>query len=461
MRISLTVTAGPHKGKVFTFVGHDTFLVGRSKRAHFRLPMKDKYFSRIHFMVEVNPPQCRLMDMGSTNGTSVNGQKVGTADLRDGDQIKAGQTVLRVAVEDEAVPAAPAAAVVPATTPVPELTTLPEATQSRASSGAPQIAGCVACEAPLPLERGHPGRLAGGTPALQTAATTLCAACQQLVRNRPQPIAGFQIVQELGRGAMGVVHLAVRTSDGSAVALKTIIPTVSGTKSQVERFLREAKILRELDHPNIVAFREMGQSGEHLYFAMDHVRGTDGYRMLKAHQGRMPVRRAVGLGCQLLMALEYAHAKGFVHRDIKPANLLVTTAPRGGDLVKLADFGLARVYQGSQLSGLTMTGDLGGTMAFMAPEQVTNYREARPPADQYSAAATLYNLLTGQFVYDLPRTIQDQILMILQQEPIPIQTRRADIPDKLAAVIDRALEREPEDRFAHVTAFRKALEGFR
>src|SRR5947209_10460408 len=99
MRVTLSVTAGPHKGQVFTFAGHETFIVGRSKRAHFRLPLKDKYFSRIHFMVEVNPPQCRLMDMGSTNGTHVNGARVPMADLKDGDQIRAGRTILRVSVE--------------------------------------------------------------------------------------------------------------------------------------------------------------------------------------------------------------------------------------------------------------------------------------------------------------------------------------------------------------------------
>src|SRR5437899_9267872 len=101
MRIILTVTAGPHKGLEFSFDKHDTFLVGRSKHAHFQLPAKDKYFSRIHFMMEVNPPECRLIDMGSHNGTYVNGAKTFTADLKDGDQIRAGHTVLRLKVERE------------------------------------------------------------------------------------------------------------------------------------------------------------------------------------------------------------------------------------------------------------------------------------------------------------------------------------------------------------------------
>src|SRR5580765_7448334 len=99
MRITLNVIAGPHEGLEFTFDRHDTFLVGRSQHAHFQLPAKDKYFSRVHFMIEVNPPSCRLIDMGSHNGTYVNGIQVLTADLNDGDQIHAGHTILRLQVK--------------------------------------------------------------------------------------------------------------------------------------------------------------------------------------------------------------------------------------------------------------------------------------------------------------------------------------------------------------------------
>ena len=91
MNVTLTVTEGPHRGTSFTFREHDTFIVGRSKDAHFRLPLKDKYFSRFHFMVEVNPPLCRLMDMASTNGTFVNGRKVGKTTLSDGDKLTIGR----------------------------------------------------------------------------------------------------------------------------------------------------------------------------------------------------------------------------------------------------------------------------------------------------------------------------------------------------------------------------------
>src|SRR5438477_12887901 len=98
MRLTLTVIEGPHRGQEFAFAEHDTFLVGRSVHAHFQLPLKDRYFSRIHFMMEVNPPHCRLIDMGSHNGTYVNGQRVLSADLHDGDQIRAGHTIIRLTV---------------------------------------------------------------------------------------------------------------------------------------------------------------------------------------------------------------------------------------------------------------------------------------------------------------------------------------------------------------------------
>jgi serine/threonine-protein kinase len=257
---------------------------------------------------------------------------------------------------------------------------------------------------------------------------------------------------------MGVVYLAVRKSDSLLVALKTIVPAVAGTRAQVERFLREAEILRQLSHPNIVSFRDMGESAGRIFFAMDYIRGKDAEQTLR-EQGPMKLPRGVGLVCQLLRGLDYAHQRGFVHRDIKPSNLLLSNV-NGQELLRLADFGLARVYQASQLSGLTMTGEIGGTIAFIAPEQITQYREARPPADQYAAAATLYNLLTGQYVYDLPRELSKQLGLILNDDPIPIRKRRADLPAALAAIIHKALARDPADRHADVKAFLAALTPF-
>jgi serine/threonine-protein kinase len=492
MPVRLTVKQGPHQGREFDFEEHDTFIVGRSARAQFRLPLKDASLSRVHFMIEVNPPQCHLTDLGSTNGTKVNGRKISAVDLVDGDLIEAGQTVLLLSMMDEEAPtiAVPETKASPseaykkgASTPL--ASTLdykpvtPDSQGDRAKSGGRDVPTaavlgnkihindqsarrkraeattvcCSVCNTQLAAAVTRP-------PTTVASSSALCPACLARASGLPQPVKGYEIVRELGRGGMGVVYLAYCTAADGLVALKTIQPAVAAGPVQVERFLREQRILQELDHPHIVPFHEMGESEGLLYFSMEYVRGTDAGDARDLHGDDIPIGRAVGWVRQLLQALDYAHAKGFVHRDIKPANMLLA---RDGDreTVKLADFGLARAYQTSTLSGVTMKGDLAGTIAFMAPEQVNHLRESRPPVDLYAAGATLYWLLTGRYVYDLPRGLSNQILMVLQDAPVPVRSRQPDIPAGLAAVIDRALAREPEERFADAKDMRRALQPFR
>jgi eukaryotic-like serine/threonine-protein kinase len=419
--LTLTATAGPHQGQTFTFAEHEVFLVGRSKQAHLSVP-QDGYASRYHFLVEVNPPRCRLTDLGSRHGTFVNGRQVQTAELRHGDVIHAGHTALLVSTA--------------------------EAADGEAAAG--ELAPTLdAAAAPWPET------VPGPPPGPATA-----AALPPPVPSEPQfpQIVGYRIRRQLGRGGMGIVYLAVNEGTGSLVALKTISPAVPATSNQARRFLREASILRELDHPHVVAFHEVGESNGLLFFAMDYVEGIDAARLLR-ERGPLPVPTAVRMLGQLLSALEYAHARGFVHRDIKPANLLVTGVERQ-EFVKLADFGLARVYQASRMSGLTLQGEMGGTIGYMPPEQITQFRQVKPAADQYSAAATLYTLLTGRLLFDFTGPQHAALGLILQEEPVPIRWRRSDIPEGLADAVHRALAKNPAARFPDVVAFRAALAAF-
>lgn len=165
-----------------------------------------------------------------------------------------------------------------------------------------------------------------------------------------------------------------------------ITPAAGVGKKAVERFVREAAVLAKLDHPHIVRHLESGTADGVVFLVMELVNGTDAGQILKP-KGPLPVAVAVRMACQTLSGLAHAHEKGFVHRDVKPGNLLVG-GPAGKRAVKVADFGLARAYDECNLSGLTMQGEVGGTPAYMALEQVTHFRDVRPAADQYSAAAT-------------------------------------------------------------------------
>jgi eukaryotic-like serine/threonine-protein kinase len=418
MNVTLIVTAGPHAGKEFVFDRHDTFLVGRSKDAHFKLSSDDPYFSRRHFLVEVNPPRVRVLDLNSRNGISVNGNKVKKADLKDGDELKAGHTVFRVNV------------------PQPD----------------PDLQGT------LDLPSANPLPVSGVLVSKPTSAPKPPAPETTVQHTVGPPISGYRIEVELGRGAMGVVYRATRAADGQVVAVKVITPVAGVTEKDAQRFLREARIVNALEHKNIIRGLDSGESDGLLYLVMELVTGPDLRDRVK-DRGPMEVKTAVRLMLHALDGLAHAHAKGFVHRDIKPANLLLD-GPKDRRVIKVADFGLARAYNECGISGLTMQDEIGGTPAFMAPEQVTHYRDAKPAADQYAAAATLYFLLCGQYVLDFETATTAQMVQIVTDDRIPIRKRRADIPAGLEAALMKALSREPGDRHRDVAALKDAIRPF-
>jgi len=258
MAVTLTVTAGPHAGRTFAFDRHDTFLVGRAKDAHFQLSYDDPYFSRRHFLVEVNPPRVRVIDFKSRNGIKVNGQKVPHAELKDGDELQAGHTTFRLSVP----PPDPDAQET--------LDAPPPSTVPRVPAGLTSTAG------PTPTA----GLLSTGAfgPA----------------------IPGYSLETELGRGAMGVVYRATRQSDGTAVALKVITPADGVAEREKQKFLREASIMTELDHRCVVRCFDRGAAGPHLYLAMELLEGPD----LKARvkdRGPLDVTPAVRLMVHVLV----------------------------------------------------------------------------------------------------------------------------------------------------------------
>ena len=444
MRVILDVIQGPKRGRAFVFDRHDTFIVGRSRFVHCPLP-EDSALSRDHFLIEINPPRCELRDLNSTNGTFVNGRRVDRARLDSRDRIAAGQSVFEVRVEG--LPPLSVA----------EFTPAPGApVESVALGPNGQPIHCIGCGAFAPPDTD----IAHGSQAgVGEAVDWLCELCRAEVDMAPQVIPEYTILRELGRGAMGIVYLAQNQKTGRKVALKQIVPESAAARSAVERFLREMEVISQLKHPNIVEWLEQGTTRGLFWFAMEYVSGLNLEALAISQPGTYPIYQACRMACQVLKGLEHAHALGFVHRDIKPENILIGRTS-AGLVAKLSDFGLAKSYRGIGLAGLTFSGEMRGTIPFMPPEQVLDFKTVLPSGDLYAMAATLYYLITGTFIYDQVGEGGDLIRKLLEEQPVPIRDRRPEVPEGLAKVLERCLASEPGARYPTAGAMRQALRPY-
>lgn len=266
----------------------------------------------------------------------------------------------------------------------------------------------------------------------------------------------LEMLELLGRGGMGVVFKARQPRLDRLVALKILPPELARQPGFAERFTREARALARLSHPHIVAVYDFGERAGFYYLLMEFVSGLN---LRDAMRAGITPAQALLLVPRICDALQFAHDHGVLHRDIKPENILIDQSAEGS-VAKISDFGLAKSFRGVGLSGLTFSGEMRGTIPFMPPEQMTDFKTVRPQADLYATAATLYFLLTAKYIYDEPEGGGDLIKMLLEDQPIPILDRRPDVPPGLAAVIGQCLSRDPEQRYPDATAMRKALKPF-
>jgi eukaryotic-like serine/threonine-protein kinase len=430
MRVTLHVVAGPQTGRDFTFDQHDTFMIGRSEDAQFCLP-QDRFFSRHHCILEIAPPQCFLRDLGSTNGTFVNGIRVETAHLKHGDRIQGGETVLEMEVaadQAEFLPHDPASA---------------ERTEPSIITVA-----CLNCGIPAQAEASRP----------DAKLSFVCDDCREKLRKNPQPIPNYEMIRVLGQGGMGSVMLARSVLNGQAVAIKTLLPEVAVSDQSLKRFMREIEVASSLQHPNIVSYLEHGTHNGIVYLVTEYVTGMDASKLAKQRGGKLSYKEVVRIIEQTLLALEFAHKKGFVHRDIKEQNILVDGS-FPNYIAKLTDFGLSKSYKQTGMSGVTMVGDVAGTIAYMPPEQVRDFKEVRPPSDIYAIGMTAYSLLTGAHALDIsPKAgVAETVKAIFEKPIIPISSRLPDVPSRVATVFEMALAKQVDRRWRSAGEMREAL----
>jgi serine/threonine protein kinase len=247
----------------------------------------------------------------------------------------------------------------------------------------------------------------------------------------------YTVERTLGGGGMAVVYLARDRELDRPVAVKILAGHVLGDTAFRERFVREARMAARLSHPNVVSIYDTGEEDGRPFIVMEYVEGET-LADVRSRAGRLPPAEVIELALQICGGLEHAHEAGLVHRDVKPQNLLL----RGMDgAVKIADFGIARSAEATQL---TQAGTVLGTAAYLAPEQATG-GEVSPATDIYSLGAVLYELLTGQPPYRFESLVE---LAFKQQEQavVPVREHAPEVPEPLEDVVMRCLARNPAYR---------------
>ncbi len=267
-------------------------------------------------------------------------------------------------------------------------------------------------------------------------------------------IGRFEIVDEIARGGMGIVYRAWEPSLNRYVALKILIAGQNASEDQVQRFLREARAAAGLQHPNIVQVFEVGEEAGSHWFAMELIDGSSLDRIMK-QQGAFPPRTALRVARDIARALHFAHQKGIVHRDVKPGNILVastgkeTNATVSGDArpmrVLLGDFGLAR--DATAGGGLTLSGNLLGTPAYMSPEQASGRtRDVDAQSDVFGLGSVLYELLSGKAPFQAA-SLGDVLTAIISGEAPPLRQARPGIHRDIELIVAKAMARDKARRY--------------
>jgi serine/threonine protein kinase len=268
-------------------------------------------------------------------------------------------------------------------------------------------------------------------------------------------IAGrYRIEGRLGIGGMSTVHLAFDQRLERYVALKLLAEHLADDPTFVSRFRREALAAARLVHPNIVQVFDFGfDEGHHQHFiVMEHVSGHSCAELLR-DRGHLDVDQAVEIVCQGCRGLDYAHRNGVIHRDVKPGNLLVSD----NDVVKLADFGIARA---TDQSSITQVGSVLGTAAYLAPEQARG-EEAGPRADIYSLGVVTYQLLSGRLPYEA-NSLSELALMQQRESPVRLDALNPSVSRELSQAVAMALAIDQQARPADAQLFAETLRnGYR
>jgi len=482
-RVTIEFLNGELVGRSWNYTTHDLCAFGRAFDCNAVMPESDLQVSRHHFILEVNPPEVSIRDLGSRNKTIINdvpsggrqsgesaanwsSQRHPAVRLHDGDRIRIGRTELVIRIEQPVFCCRC-------------VTEIPES-DSQALRWVGNNFLCRSCRDHLPDSAMHKtpaaprcgkcGQDVSAEIGIGQRGDYVCRSCRDklkhagaeglkqtlqsaISRSQHLQFSDLKIGRKLGEGAFGAVYEA-QTRNG-VYAVKVMLSEVAVNPQAKQRFLREIEIGRNLCHPNIVSILDYGAEGSLFFFIMERSPGGSLQDLFEHHGGPLPLTRLAIWLRQVAEGMAHAHRQNFVHRDIKPSNVLLFGEEHS--TAKVADFGLAKNFETAGLSGLTMTQQFAGTFAFMPPEQITNFKYSTPASDVYSLAATFYFLLTGHYPREFTPDRDPVSVVLDEQTLVPIRKRSGSIPAELAEILDRALNHVASQRFQTAGEFSRAL----
>jgi pSer/pThr/pTyr-binding forkhead associated (FHA) protein len=421
----LVFVRGPEEGETIAVPKGARVSIGRSSKSTRKV--RDTHLSRVHLEIDYTGSRALVRDMGSRNGTYVNGRRVRERALQDYDRVLAGEQSWDVTyvhnlsdLEDEA-----------------------EETMSFLD----QLKPCTSCGRDITLATFADGDVP------EHGGEFLCPDCAVVVNFETNEFHGFEIIRRLGAGSAGLVFLAKQVVLDRVVALKVLRRKQKISKRTEERFILEAATISRLDHPHIVKVYDASPFPKGYFIVMEYFDATD-LQSLIEERGAPSVPVATSIALQMCKALHYSGEEGIVHRDVKPANILYR-ADTG--IAKLTDFGLAKRIG---ISAGTRDGEGVGTPCYMPPEQVNNARNVDHRADVYSLGASMYHLLSGRYPI-IANNLQEFVQGILERDPPPIERFNPRCPREICDVVRKAMAKKAPDRYQDAEQMYQALDRAR
>jgi len=457
-KVTIDVSNTQGRKRIFSYEDHDTFMVGRMNDCIVCIE-DDTYLSRHHFILEVNPPSARLQDLGSLNGTYVNGKKVGGrdvnetpeealarykfpwVDLKNGDEIITGDTRFNLIIHSPDRVSGPVRC---------QKCGRDVSTESGAARGGTYV--CESCQ--KSAEASPFDLLQQFLDDTQKKRPGVTASFKRgFLDGEPIKFTDWDIVRVIGAGVFGGAYQIIHRSTGRLATLKLMLPKTSINSAVQTRFLSETMEAHNMKHHNLVDFYESGVRNGIFYFVMEYC--NIGNLESLRRGGKVQTKFLVLSMLQILEALTVAHNEGHIHRDLKPQNILLNSA-ENSLVTKISDFGLSKSFIRNGLSGMTVTGASTGSYPYMPREQVVDFKYARPETDIWALGATMYNLLTGEFPRNFPHS-KDPLDVILNGDIFPIRSRDPSISLDIAEIVDHAVKNDPADRYQHAGEMLSAL----